>query len=168
VSVEFRTATAGQVRVESLALRAAQGLNFTEGTDRAAWPASRAEWQAAADSVPGASLVSWTGADEDRGFRSTAVLGFTNARALEGLFAFFKQKLTLLQDQAGAWTLTFQPQVPRVTAATAETRRLWTTLWGAEQWTFAFSPPGQPKTVRTVTLSDLAGAQPPADWTLTW
>jgi len=124
--------------------------------------------------VPGAAqpsnatLVSWTGSDEDRGYRSVAVVSFANARALEGLFVVFKQKLTLLQDTQGKYTLTFVPQVPRITVANADTRALWTSLWGNTQWSFSFAPPGQPAAERTVLLSDLAKSQPPAPWTLSW
>jgi hypothetical protein len=174
VNVTFRTSTAGQVQVDALAWRMAQGIQVVDGADRVPFPASRAEWQAVVDQVNGPggtgglSLVSWDGADEDLGFRSKAVIGFTNARALEGLFVVFKQKLTLLQDAQGKWTVTFAPQVPRVTGADPDTRKLWTDLWGQTVWTFAFTPPGQPKAQRTVTLADLAGAQPPAEWTLSW
>lgn len=168
VGVEFRTSTSGQVRVEALAYRSAQGLHFTEGTDRTPFPSTRAEWQTLVDQVPGASLVSWTGTDEDLGLRTSAVLGFSTARALEGLFVVFKQKLTLLQDNQGRWTVTFVPQVPRLTAGDEDTRKLWTALWGDVAWTFSFTPPGQPRTDRKVLLSDLAGPQVPAEWTLSW
>jgi len=188
VAVDFRTSTAGQVRIDALTWRGAQGLQFVDGNDRISFPATRAEWQVLVDQVAalsrtgaplpttptgavaasGLSIVSWAGAEEDLGFRSSTVLAFTNARALEGLFAVFKQKLTLLQDNAGQWTITFVPQVPRVTGANLETRRLWTTLWGQTSWSFGFTPPGQPRSDRSVTLADLAGAQPPAEWTLSW
>lgn len=168
VDVSFRTSTSGVVQVNALAYRLAQGLQLADGNDRIDFPSTQAQWQALADQVPGANLVSWTGADEDLGFRSQTVLSFANARALEGLFVVFKQKLTLLQDNQSKWTLTFVPQVPRVTAADADTRRLWTALWGQVAWKFSFTPPGQPATVRSVTLADLAGPQPPADWTLSW
>ncbi len=123
---------------------------MAEGSDRIPFPASQAEWQNVIDQVPGATLVSWTGGDEDLGFRTRTVLEFANARALEGLFVVFKQKLTLLQDTQGKWTVTFVPQVPRVTGADADTRKLWTALWGPVTWTFAFTPPGQKTTERTV------------------
>lgn len=168
VAVTFRTSTSGQVQVDALAYRLAQGLQLVEGDDRIPFPSTRAQWQNLADQVPGATLVSWEGSDEDLGLRSKAVLSFSNARALEGLFVVFKQKLTLLQDNQSKWTVTFVPQVPRVTAADADTRRLWTALWGQVVWTFSFTPPGQPATVKSVTLAELAGPQPPAEWTLSW
>jgi len=168
VAVSFRTSSSGQVQVDALAYRLAQGIQVLEGSDFVPFPGSRAEWQTLVDQVPGASLVSWTGADEDLGFRSQTVLTFGNARALEGLFVVFKQKLTLLQDNRGRWTITFVPRVPRVTAGAADTRKLWTALWGPVVWTFSFSPPGQPVATRTVPLADLAGPQAPAPWTVTW
>ena len=168
VNVTFRTATAGQIQVDALSYRLAQGIQVVEGPDRIPFPATRAEWQAVVDQVPGATLVSWTGTDEDQGFRTRTLLTFSTARSLEGMFVVFKQKLTLLQDNQGKWTVTFVPQVPRVTAADADTRRLWTALWGPVVWTFSFTPPGQPKTVKSVTLAELGSAQPPADWTLSW
>ena len=130
VNVNFRTSSAGQVQVDAFSYRLAQGLHFVEGQDRLSFPSTRAEWQAIADQIPGASLVSWSGVDEDLGLRTRVVLGFSTARALEGLFIVFKQKLTLLQDVQGRWTLTFAPSVPRVSAADEETRKLWTALWG--------------------------------------
>lgn len=168
VDVVFRTSTSGTVTVDALAWRLAQGLQAVDGPDRIPFPSTRAEWQSLADSVPGASLVSWTGADEDLGFRSKAVLGFSTSRALEGLFVVFKQKLTLLPDLQGKWTVTFVPQVPRVTGGDPATRKLWADLWGRTVWTFGFTPPGQPRSERSVTLADLAGPQPPAEWTLSW
>ena len=168
VNVTFRTSSAGQVQVDALAYRLDQGLQLVDGSDRVAFPSTRAQWQALVDQVPGAALVSWEGSDEDLGFRSKTVLSFSNARALEGLFVVFKQKLTLLQDNQSKWTVTFVPQIPRDTAADADTRRLWTALWGQVAWTFSFTPPGQPATVRSVTLAELAGPQPPAEWTLSW
>lgn len=174
VTVTFRTATAGQVQVDALAYRLAQGLHITEGTDRVPFPATRAGWQAVVDQIngfsasPGLTLASWDSADEDLGQRTKTVLTFSNARALEALFVVFKQKLTLLQANDGRWTITFVPQVPRVTAGDPESRRLWTALWGTVAWTFSFTPPGQPPSVRTVTLADLAGDQPPAEWRVTW
>jgi len=168
VNVTFRTATTGQVQVDALAHRMAQGLPVTEGTDRVPFPSTRAEWLTVVGQVPGVTLAAWTGADEDLGFRTRTVLEFSNARALEGLFIVFKQKLTLLQDTQGKWTLTFAPLVPRVTGADPDTRRLWAALWGQVIWTFGFTPPGQKRTERTVSLAALAAAQPPADWTLSW
>lgn len=168
VAVSFRNSTTGQVEVNALTYRLAQGIQVVDGADRVAFPASQAEWQTLVDQVPGATLVSWTGADEDQGFRSKTILGFNTARALEGLFVVFKQKLTLLQDNRGRWTVTFVPQVPRVTAADPDTRKLWTALWGPVTWTFAFTPPGQPTSVRSVTLAELAQGQVPAPWTLSW
>jgi len=168
VAVSFRTSTSGQIQVDALTYRLAQGIQVIDGPDRIPFPATQAEWQAVVDQVPGAVLVSWTGADEDLGFRSKTVLSFANARALEGLFVVFKQKLTLLQDIRGRWTLTFVPRVPRVTAADADTRKLWTSLWGTVTWTFAFTPPGQPTSVRSVTLAELAQAKAPSEWTISW
>lgn len=168
VSVTFRTATAGQIQVDALAYRMAQGLQVLDGPDWVPFPSTRAEWQAIVDQVPGSTLTSWTSTDEDLGLRTRTVLSFSTARALEGLFIVFKQKLTLLQDTQSRWTVTFVPQVPRVTAGDAETRRLWSALWGPVTWSFAFTPPNQPKSVRTVTLAELAAAQVPADWTVTW
>jgi len=185
VNVEFKTSTSGQVRITALGSRLAQGLNQVEGADRVVFPTTRAEWQLVAEQVSalaqagtippaagvaatGLSLVSWEGADEDQGFRSTTVLAFTNARALEGLFVVFKQKLTLLQDTQGTWTLKVQPQVPRLTGGDPESRRLWTSLWGSTQWRFSFLPPGGSRIDKTVALADLAGTQAPEEWTLTW
>lgn len=168
VAVSFKTSTSGQIQVDALTYRLAQGLQVVDGPDRIPFPASQAEWQNVVDQVPGATLVSWTGNDEDQGFRSKTVLSFSNARALEGLFVVFKQKLTLLQDLKGKWTLTFVPQVPRVTAANPDTRKLWSALWGQVTWTFAFTPPGQPTAVRSVTLAELGQAKVPADWTVSW
>lgn len=168
VSVEFKGSTAGQIKVDALAWRLAQGLQVVDGPDLVTFPGTQADWQALVDQVPGASLVSWQGTMEDRGFRSSTVLGFSTARALEGLFVVFKQKLTLLQDNQGKWTITFVPRVPRVTAANSETRQLWTDLWGTTVWTFAFTPPGQPRTERKVSLAELGAAEPPAEWTLSW
>ena len=174
VNITFRTSTAGQIQVDALAWRMAQGIQMVDGNDRVPFPATRTEWQAVIDQVNGPtgsgglSLVSWEGADEDLGFRSKTVIGFTNARALEGLFVVFKQKLTLLQDTQGKWTITFAPQIPRITAADPDTRKLWTDLWGQTVWTFGFTPPGQPRSQRTLSLADLAQAQPPAEWTLSW
>lgn len=167
-SVNFATATTGQVTVNALALRSAQGIQLADGADKVTFPSSRAEWQTVVNQVPGSTLVSWTGVDEDLGFRSTTVLGFTTARALEGLFVVFKQKLTLLQDVQGKWTLTFQPRVPRVTEADEATRKLWSDLWGTKTWTFSFSAPGRPASERVVRLSDLALDRPVAEWTLSW
>lgn len=168
VSVNFTTSTTGQVRVDALTLRSAQGIQVADGNDKVTFPTTRAEWQTVVNQVPGSTLVSWSGVDEDLGFRSTTVLGFTTARALEGLFVVFKQKLTLLQDIQGKWTLTFQPRVPRVTEADAATRKLWSDLWGTKTWSFSFSAPGQPASERLVRLSDLALDRPVAEWTLTW
>ena len=98
VSTVFKTSTSGTIEVNSLAYRIAQGLQFVDGTDRVPLPTTQAGWMGIAGQVPGASLVSWSGSDEDLGFRSRAVLSFSNARSLEGLFVVFKQKLTLLQD----------------------------------------------------------------------
>jgi len=173
-AVTFRTTTAGQIQVDALAYRLAQGLQVVEGADRVPFPATRAEWQAVVDQVngfsptPSLTLVSWESTDEDQGQRTKTVLAFTNARALEGLAVSFKQKLTLLQATDGRWTLTLAPQVPRVTSADPEARRLWTALWGSVAWNFTFTPPGQPAAGRTLTLADLAGDQPPAEWKLTW
>jgi len=168
VSVNFTTSTTGQVRVDALALRSAQGIQQAEGADRVVFPGTRAEWQTVVNQVPGSTLVSWTGVDEDLGFRSSTVLGFSTSRALEGLFVVLKQKLTLLQDLQGKWTLTFQPRVPRVTEADAVTRKLWSDLWGTETWEFSFAPPGKDPTQRLVKLSDLALDRPVAEWTLSW
>ena len=168
VSVELNNFTSGRVKVDALAWRLAQGLQAVEGADLFPFPGSRSEWQNVVDQVPGSSLISWEGAAEDRGFRSAAVLGFSTARALEGLFVVFKQKLTLLQDNRGKWTITFVPQVPRVTAADPETRQLWSDLWGTTVWTFSFTPPGQPRVEHRVSLADLGGARPPAEWTVSW
>ena len=174
VDVTFRTATAGQVQIDATALRLAQGLHIVEGSDRMAFPSTRAEWQVVVDQIngfgtsPSMTLVSWEGVDEDAGFRTKTVLGFTNSRALEGLFVVFKQKLTLLQGTDGRWTLAFAPQVSRVTAADADTRALWTALWGNLAWTFGFTPPGQPRSERRVTLAELAAGQAPAEWRLSW
>lgn len=174
VGVTFRTSTAGQVQVDLLSYRLAQGLHVTDGTDLAKVPASRAEWQAVVDQINGFSatqiltLVSWEGTSEDLGFRSRAVLSFTTARALEGLFVVFKQKLTLLQATDGKWTLTFVPQVPRLTGGDPETRRLWSAIWGQVVWTFSFTPPNQPRAERRVSLTELASGQAPAEWTVTW
>lgn len=185
VAVTFRTSTAGQIEVNALSYRLAQGLHLTEGSDRASWPTSRGEWQVLVDQVaalsqagasnpvPGASpsgltLISWESQEEDLGTRTKAVLAFSNARALEGLFTVFKQKLTLLQAIDGRWTLTFAPQVPRLTGADAETRQLWTALWGTSVWSFGFTPPGRPRVARTVTLAELASEKPLPEWTTTW
>jgi hypothetical protein len=168
VAVTFRTSSAGQIQVDALTYRLAQGLQMADGPDRIAFPATRAEWQTVVDQVPGATLVSWTGTDEDLGFRTRTVLTFSTARALEGVFVVFKQKLTLLQDNQSKWTLTFAPQVPRVTGADADTRQLWTALWGPVAWTFSFTPPGRTRSIKTVTLAELGSAQPPAEWTLSW
>ena len=168
VNVTFRAATSGQIQVDALAFRLAQGIHVVEGPDRVPFPGSRAEWQTVVEQVPGATLVSWSGTDEDLGFRTKTVVDFSSARALEGLFVVFKQKLTLLQDTQGKWTITFVPQVPRVTAGDAETRALWSALWGQVNWTFGFTPPGQKRTERSVNLADLAAAQPLPEWTLSW
>lgn len=174
VAVNFRTSTAGQVQVDGLAYRLAQGLQVVEGSDRVPFPSTRAEWQAVVDQVngfaatPSLTLVSWESTDEDQGQRTKTVLTFTNARALEGLAVSFKQKLTLLQATDGRWTLTLAPQVPRVTSGDPEARRLWTALWGTVVWNFDFTPPGQRVTRRGLTLAELAGDQPPAEWKLTW
>jgi len=185
VAVNFRTSTAGQIQVDALAYRLAQGLHVVEGPDRIAFPSTRAEWQVLVDQVAalsqagsavplpgvvssGLSLVSWEGTDEDLGYRTKTVLSFNNARALEGLFSVFKQKLTLLPSNDGHWTVTFVPQVPRLTGADGETRKLWTALWGNLVWTFGFTPPGQPRSERLVTLQELAGDRAPAEWKLTW
>lgn len=184
VAVNFRTSTAGQIEINALSYRLAQGLHMVDGPDRAPLPTTRAEWQVLVDQVaalsqagatapiPGTSsgltLVSWESQEEDLGTRTKTVLSFSNARALEGLFTVFKQKLTLLQANDGRWTLTFVPQVPRVTAADAETRKLWTALWGPSVWTFGFTPPGRPRVERSVTLAELAGDRVLSEWTTTW
>jgi len=174
VAVNFRTSTAGQVQIDAFAYRLAQGLHVVEGPDRISFPSTRAEWQALADQINGfaaspiLTLNSWEGTDEDLGFRSKTVLNFSTARALESLFVVFKQKLTLLQATDGRWTVTFVPHVPRVTSADTESRKLWTALWGNLVWAFGFTPPGQPRSERKVTLAELAGDQAPAEWKLTW
>jgi len=168
VSVDFKTSTSGQVKVDALTWRLAQGLQVVDGPDLVVFPSTREGWQVLADQVPGATLISWQGNDEDKGFRSSTVLGFSTARALEGLFVVFKQKLTLLQDNQGKWTVTFVPQVPRVTAADTETRQLWSDLWGSVVWTFGFTPPGQPRSERRITLAELGGPRQPAEWTVSW
>jgi hypothetical protein len=174
VSVTFRTATSGQIQIDALAYRMAQGLQITEGSDRVPFPTTKAEWQTVVDQVngfaasPSVTLTSWESTDEDLGQRTKTILTFTSARALEGLFVVFKQKLTLLQANNGRWTLTFSPQLPRVTGADPEARRLWTSLWGQTVWTFAFTPPNQPVSERKVALAELAADQPPADWVVTW
>jgi len=168
VSVDFKTSTSGQIKVDALAWRIAQGLQVVDGPDLVTFPGTQAEWQNLVDQVPGATLVSWQGVMEDRGFRSSTVLGFSTARALEGIFVVFKQKLTLLQDNQSKWTITFVPRVPRVTAANSETRQLWTDLWGTTVWSFAFTPPGQPRSERKISLAELGAAQPPPEWTVSW
>jgi hypothetical protein len=168
VSTVFKTSTTGTIEINALAYRMAQGIQVVDGADRVPFPSSQAGWIGIVGQVPGASLVSYTGADEDLGYRSKTVLAFATARALEGLFVVFKQKVTLLQDTQGKWTVTFVPQVPRVTAADPATRKLWTDLWGNVEWKFGFTPPGQPRVDRTVTLADLAGSRQPLPWTLSW
>lgn len=168
VDVTFNTSTAGQVKVDALAWRMAQDLQVIEGDDLVRFPSSRAEWQTLVVQIADARLVSWEGAEEDRGFRSTTILEFSSSRALEGLFVLFKQKLTLLQDNQSRWTLTLVPQVPRVTGSPSETRQLWAALWGTTVWTFGFTPPGRPRSEDKISLADLAAAEPPKDWTLTW
>lgn len=168
VDVAFRTSSSGQISVDALQWRSAQGLSFTSGDDRIDFPSSREAWQNIVAQVPGASLVSWSATDEDRGWHSQTVLGFSTARALEGLFVSFKQKVTLLDDVQGKWTLTFQPQVPRLTGGDPTARTLWTDLWGKQAWQFRFAPPGKAPVVRQVLLADLAQGQAPAEWTLTW
>ncbi len=168
VAVDFSTSTSGRVTVKALAWRMAQNLQTVEGEDFVVFPSTQAEWQDLVDHVPDASLVSWQGQEEDRGLRSTTVLGFSTARALEGLFVVMKQKLTLLSDKQGKWTVTLVPQVPRVTGANEDTRQLWSDLWGSTVWTFKFTPPGQSPSERRVTLAELGGAEPPAEWTVSW
>ncbi len=168
VKVDFRTSSAGQIQVDALAYRMAQGIHFVEGSDRISFPSTRAEWQAIVDQAPGSTLISWSGTDEDLGFRSKTLLGFSTSRGLETLFIVFKQKLTLLQNTQGTWNLVFAPQVPRITAADAETRKLWTALWGQVVWSFSFTPPNQSASVRSIPLTELAGVQPPAEWNLSW
>jgi hypothetical protein len=168
VEVNFKTAATGQVKIDALTWRMAQDLQVTEGSDYVPFPASRSEWQNLVAQVADARLVSWEGAEEDRGFRSTTVLEFSSSRALEGLFVLFKQKLTLLQDNQSRWTLTLVPQVPRVTGSLSETRQVWTALWGSTVWTFGFTPPGRPRSEDKVLLADLAAPEPPKDWTLSW
>lgn len=174
VAVGFRTATSGQVQVDALAYRLAQGLQVVEGPDRVPFPATRAEWQAIVDSVngfaasPALTLTSWEANDEDLGQRTKTVLSFTTSRALEGLFVSFKQKLTLLQATDGRWTVTFVPQIPRVTSGDPEARKLWTALWGPVTWVFTVTPPGQQASERQVTLAELAADQPPGEWKVTW
>jgi hypothetical protein len=174
VAVALSTSTSGQVTVDALAYRLAQGLQVVEGADRVPFPATRAEWQSVVDQVngfaasPSVTLTSWESTDEDLGQRTKTVLAFTNARALEGLFVSFKQKLTLLQATDGRWTLSLVPQVPRLTGGDPEARRLWTALWGPTTWKFAVTPPGQPVSERLVLLSDLAADAPPAEWKVTW
>ena len=167
VAVAFDTSTRGQVTVDALSYRMAQGLRMSDGNDKVAFPASRAEWQALVDQVPGASLVSWDGKDEDLGFRTRTVLAFSTSNGLEGLFGAFKQKLTLRQDFQGKWNLVLISQIPRLTGGDDQARRLWTSLWGTTVWTFAFTPPNQPAHERQVALADLAGEQP-LQWTLSW
>jgi hypothetical protein len=167
VAVAFDTSTRGQVTVDALTYRMAQGLKMSDGPDKVAFPATRAEWQAVAAQVPGVDLVSWDGKDEDLGFRSHTVLSFATSTALEGLFAAFKQKLTLRQDFQGKWNMVLVSQIPRLTGGDTQARQLWTTLWGTTVWTFAFTPPNQPVHERRVVLVDLAGQQP-LEWTLVW
>ncbi len=167
VTVAFDTATRGQITVDALTYRLAQGLKVADGPDKVVFPASRAEWQAVLDQVPGATLVSWQGAEEDLGFRSRTVISFATSFAFEGLWAAFKQKLTLRQDFQGKWNMVLVSQVPRLTGGDVQARRLWTSLWGGTIWTFAFTPPNQPVHERRVSLADLAGPQP-LEWTLSW
>jgi len=167
VAVDFDTSTRGQITVDALSYRLAQGLTLTDGADKVTFPASRAEWQAVIDQIPGASLVSWQGKDEDLGFRSSTVIGFATSNAFENLFAAFQQKATLRQDFQGKWNLVLTSRIPRLTGGGADTRQLWTTLWGTTVWTFSFTPPNQPAHERRIALADLAG-QKPLEWTLSW
>lgn len=167
VAVNFDTSTRGQVTVDALTYRLAQGVRLADGPDKVTFPASRAEWQAAVDQLAGVTLVSWQGTDEDLGFRHHTVLSFATATALEGLFGAFKQRTTLRQDFQGKWNLLLTSQVPRLTGGDAESQQLWTTLWGKTVWTFTFTPPNQPAQVRRVSLADLAGPKP-LEWTVQW
>jgi len=168
VHVTFDTSTSGHITVNALTYRLAQGLQVAEGKDWVDFPESQQDWLKLLAASPGTSLTSWSGAEEDAGFRSSAVVAFLSIDALKQAFAAFKQKLNLTPDKNGKWTLTFSPQVPRLTGGDPQSRKLWTTLWGTRTWTFGFQPPGQKEIVKTITMAELASTRPPPDWTITW
>ncbi|MEI8092726.1 MAG: hypothetical protein WCG80_00780 [Spirochaetales bacterium] len=165
VTVTFKTGSTGTVEIEGVKDHLSDGLDW-QGL---VFPSSRVEWAAIVAQSPGSSFTSFEAVADDLGTHTKTVLGFSTSRGLESLFVSFKQKLTLLQDAQGKTTLTYAPLVPKLSAAAAETRKLWIDLWGDTQWSLKILPPNNASAaVYAVALRDFASEKAPAEWKLNW